>query len=78
MRRMGMQCGMRRIPSRAILGSWLLSALDAPHPGWVPMRRMGTRLLDSAENTSYNLRMNSGNYMRKDTCMVVCVTWDWA
>jgi Fic family protein len=37
-------------------------ALFLPQMPLVPMRRMGTRLLDSAENTSYNLRMNSGNY----------------
>ena len=56
MRRMGMQYEMRRIPSQTILGSWVLSELDAPHPGWVPMRRMGTRSNTTRCNSGVDLK----------------------
>ena len=41
----GNAVGMRRIHRwRSLVAPLYLLPLDATHPGWVPMRRMGTRL----------------------------------
>jgi len=52
MRHMGRQCGMRRIQSQVILGSWVLSKLDATHPGWVPHAAHGNQKMGTKQSVS--------------------------